>query len=174
MSRFETAELDRRFANMVTSGIVTQVDYGAQPRAKVQIGDFETPWLRMGMRRAGDATESWAYSPGEEVLILSPSGDLTQGVIVCAIANGTHAVAAAPESYRVTFPNDVSVEVDGGKMRLNAPKGLVIVGDVDTTGNVTVTGEVEASGDVIGARVSLATHTHSGVLPGGANTGGPT
>lgn len=173
MSSFEAAELERRFASLVCSGIVSEIDYGGQPRAKVQIDDFETPWLSMGMRRAGDAVESWAYSPGEEVLVMSPSGDLTQGVIVCAIANGTNAAAAEPAFYKVTFPNGACVEVDGGTMTLNAPGGLVINGDIDATGDVTITGEVEASGDVVGQGISLSSHTHGGVLPGGANTGGP-
>ena len=170
---YEMTEIERRLANMVQTGIVTEIDYGGQPRAKVRIADFETPWLRMGMRRAGDAVESWAYSPGEEVLVMSPSGDLAQGVIVCAIANGANAAAAEPEYYQVTFPDGASVEVDHGTMTLNAPGGLIVNGDIDATGNVTITGEVEASGDVVGQKISLASHTHGGVLPGGATTGAP-
>lgn len=41
------------------------------------------------------------------------------------------------------------------------------------TGNVNVTGTITGSVDVIGGGKSLKTHVHSGISPGGSNTGGP-
>ena len=41
------------------------------------------------------------------------------------------------------------------------------------TGDLNVTGDITASGVVTDSGAVLATHTHSGVLPGGGNTGPP-
>lgn len=154
MRSFDTAEHDRRIANVAQMGVVEEVDYANPPRARVRIGDLLTGWLRMGTARAGDAHASWGYSIGEEVLVVAGSGDLRQGVIVCALANGTNAADAAAGTYRATFPGGVSIEISGGAIAITAP------------GNITVNGDVIADG------VSLVTHTHPHGDPAGT-TGAP-
>lgn len=179
MGTFEQTETERRLANLAQIGVVAEVELGATPKAKVRMGEFVTGWLRMGTRRAGDASESWAYSVGEEVLVISTSGDFAQGVIICAIANAQNPAAAEEGAYKIGFPGDVVLEISGGVVFIDAPGGAVIngdtqiTGDVQITGMVDVTGEVEVSGDVTGNGISLATHKHGGILPGGATTGGP-
>ena len=54
-----------------------------------------------------------------------------------------------------------------GKMRIVAPDGLAIEGDVDVTGTIT------ASEDAVADGISLKSHTHGGVQAGGASTGAP-
>ena len=44
---------------------------------------------------------------------------------------------------------------------------------ITLTGAVTVNGTITSSGDITAGGVSLMHHTHSGVTPGGSNTGGP-
>lgn len=155
MSDFETKELDRRLGNLAQMGVVEEVDYSNPPRARVRIGELLTGWLRMGTRRAGDAHESWGYSVGEEVLVIATSGNLTQGVIVCALANGGNTASAADGTFKTTYPGGVVIEVSGGAVNITAP------------GNLIVTGDVIANG------ISLVTHVHGGVTPGGAQTAVP-
>lgn len=77
---FRIAELERLVANLVTIGMVTQVDE-ANAQVKVKIGDIETAWLKWGEQKAG-ADRSWnCPDEGEQVVVLSPSGDLAQGIV---------------------------------------------------------------------------------------------
>ncbi len=155
MSDFDTAENDRRLANIAQMGVIEEVDYSNPPKARVRIGELLTGWLRMGTRRAGDAHESWGYSAGEEVLVVSTSGNLAQGVIVCALANGANTAQAAEGSFKTVYPGGVTIEVAGGSVNITAP------------GNVNVTGDVIANG------ISLINHVHGGITPGPADTGKP-
>lgn len=52
---------------------------------------------------------------------------------------------------------------EGGELLINAPGGVSIAGAVAQSGGVLTSNGV-----------ALSSHTHSGVSPGGANTGGPT
>ena len=47
------------------------------------------------------------------------------------------------------------------------------VGDIILSGNIAQTGSQTVSGDVVASGKSLASHTHSGVVSGGANTAPP-
>jgi hypothetical protein len=53
------------------------------------------------------------------------------------------------------------------KVRLVAPNGVTVLGDL------TVTGTIRSLEDVIADNVHLKTHVHSGVSTGGSNTGAP-
>ena len=53
------------------------------------------------------------------------------------------------------------------------PQGVRNVSDVTINGNLHVTGTITADVDVIGGGKHLKTHTHSGVQPGGGNSGPP-
>lgn len=155
MSRLAQTEHDRRLSNIVQMGVVEEVEYSNPPRARVRIGDLLTGWLRMGTPRAGDAHQSWGYSVGEEVVVAATSGDLAQGVIVCALANGKNAGQAAPGTFKTVYPGGVVIEIVGGSVHITAP------------GNVIVNGDVIADG------ISLKTHVHGGISVGPADTGGP-
>lgn len=155
MSRFDQQDADRRIGNLAQTGVVEEVRHGNPPAARVRIGEVLTGWLRMGTPRAGDAAVGWAYSVGEEVLVVASSGDLSQGVIVCALANGDNAAPSSAEEFKAVLPGGVVLRVAGGALHITAP------------GNVVVTGDVIADG------ISLKTHTHGAVTPGPADTGGP-
>ncbi len=155
MSGFDTNENDRRIGNIAQMGIVEEVRYSNPPKARVRIGELLTGWVRMGTRRAGDAHESWGYSVGEEVLVVSTSGEFRNGAIVCALANGKNPADAADGVFKTVYPGGVVITISGGNVDITAP------------GNVTVNGDVIADG------ISLTTHVHGGITPGPADTGGP-
>ncbi len=148
-------EGERRLANIAQMGVVEQVDYSNPPRARVRIGELLTGWVRMGTRRAGDAHESWAYSVGEEVLVVSTSGEFRNGVIVCALANGQNAAQAGDGVYRSVFPGGVEITIAEGAINIVAP------------------GNIKVNGDVIADGISLKEHVHGGIFPGPADTGRP-
>jgi len=64
---------------------------------------------------------------------------------------------------------------------LTIPADMTFTGDLVINGNLTVTGEIQANnvsvpitGDVTVGTISLKTHTHAGVTPGGGISGPPT
>lgn len=138
-----------------SSGLFQAMFVMNPPKARVRIGELLTGWVRMGTPRAGDAHVSWGYSIGEEVLVISTSGEFRNGVIVCAIANGQNPAQAAEGIYKAVFPGGVEITISGGAINITAP------------GNITVNGDVIADG------ISLKTHIHGGIKGGPDDTGGP-
>ncbi|MGP9788945.1 phage baseplate assembly protein V [Roseinatronobacter sp. NSM] len=159
---FEIAELNRRLANIVQLGRVTAIDTGAM-RARVQIGDLTTPMIPVSQLSSGAIKVHWMPSPGEQVVVFAPSGEMGAAVVQGAVPQSGSAVAE-DESHP-------TIELGGAE--------LVITGNVKITGNLTIIGNVDAIGavtfseDAIADGVSLVHHTHGGVVSGGGNTGVP-
>jgi len=135
------AEADRRIANSILIGTVMSMAGG---RARVRSGALEIPNVAIGQLRAGAVSFSWMPAEGEQVLVLSPGGDLAQAVAICGI------FAGIPPA---TDPSAPRMDLGGGTL--------------------TIDGDVEVTGDVVASGISLVTHTHSGVQSGPSNTGGP-
>ncbi|MDK1287367.1 phage baseplate assembly protein V [Pseudoalteromonas umbrosa] len=87
-SELAVSDMQHRFAKLISIGTVEEVDYDLA-RVKVRIGEWLTaklPWLTN--QAAQDMT--WqAPEVGEQVLVLSPSGDMAQGIVLGSLyANG--------------------------------------------------------------------------------------
>lgn len=156
MSDFGLADLERRLANVVRYGTITEVD-AANARAKVTFGgETASAWLQFSTSRAGGARVWSPPVPGEQVVVFSPMGDTAQGVIMGSLPNDAFPPPSGDGgTYQIDLPSGVSISVAGGAINISAP------------GNITVNGDVIANG------ISLETHLHSGVVPGGSNTGQP-
>ena len=128
----DIAELFRRVNNLLRIGKVVAVDYGAA-KARVKIGDITTdfmPWLV-------PSTAAWIpLKNGEQVVVLSPNGDLRFGMIL-------------PALYQNAKPAPSS---DAAK--------ISIVADIAQTGGLTTSGDITAKGEVEGKGVKLSPHTH--------------
>lgn len=185
------AALSRMLENLIRFGVIEAVQM-EPPRVKVTSGALTTAWLPWLALRAG-ADQEWNPSTeGEQVILLSPSGQLANGVVVTGLfsdhipANGNRAGL-----HRRTYADGTVIEYDsvshhlnatlapGGTTNLVSPGGITIVGpithqgDYTQTGNQNVTGTVTVTTDVVAAGISLVKHLHGGVLPGGAKTGVP-
>lgn len=148
-------DLARRMSNSVMIGTVMKDPNHEKGRYRVKIGDLETDWLPKTEPRAGKTAMYSSYEEGEQVIIASPSGDLSQAVIVGAVATGktqagdkgnTH-VIKYPDGTTVTYDHDahtykmavasggsfelsigggVTLSATGGKLEINAPGGAVL------------------------------------------------
>src|SRR5690625_1890040 len=79
-----TEELARLLNNLLRIGTVSAVD--AKARAvRVRDGEIETDWLRWLEVRAGSTTDWDPPTLGEQVIVLSPGGDLGAGVVLAGI-----------------------------------------------------------------------------------------
>lgn len=126
-------ELERRLANVITIGNVTECDYD---NALVKVdGTFPTGWLNWITTRAGNDVDWWAPEIGEQVVVFSPNGDPELGVVLPAIYQNKHpAPDNKPTIRKVTFEDGTTVHYDRQSHLLTIDvKGNV---SVKTTGNV--------------------------------------
>lgn len=188
MIEFEITELHRRLANVILLGKVVEADYTQIiPKLKIKIGECQTAWLPMLCQRAGSDVSWWPLEVGEQVVVLSPSGELTQGVVLGAInqiafpSMGSHA-----DSHKHVYADGAVIEYNRKTHHLSAvlPSGatttLVSDGGVNITGDVVVTGNITASKHITDHARSMQAdrdifnaHDHGGVRTGSGTTAVP-
>lgn len=144
MNDWMFSEIDRLSANLIRVGRIAQLDEAAA-RVTVDLGDLVTDWLPWLTARAG-ATRTWsAPSPGEQVLVLSPYGDLAQAVVLPAIYQDEHPAPAATQNVEhVVFPDGSTVGYNSASHTLTVTVGggTVIVNcneaRINAAGSVTL------------------------------------
>jgi len=129
-SSFAITELDRRISNLIQVGIVAEADY-PNAKLKVKLGDVTTDWLPWLTHRANNDTTWWAPEIGEQVIVLAPSGELYQAVIL-------------PSLYQSAYPAidnkvDVSKTIykDGTFTKYDRENHILTI-DVNSAGKVEV------------------------------------
>lgn len=163
---YSLSQLARKLNNLVRWGIVRQVDLTAA-RVKVeyardeQEGPVLTGWVPWLPDAAG-AVRSWRPpSLGEQVMLLSPDGDLAQSVALGSLYQDDYrAPSSNPDLHRIQYSDGAVVEYDrsehkltatlpaGGKAEITAPGGLTVTGDVKIEGDLRVEGDETVTGDV--------------------------
>lgn len=133
-------EIDRRLANLLRYGTIAALD-AANARVTVNLDDCTTDWLPWFAARAGGDRSWWAPEVGEQVMVLSPSGELSHGCVLPAIFQDAHpANGNSKDLHRVTFSDGTVVTYDRAGHALtvdaSASNGSVTVNT--GTGNVTV------------------------------------
>lgn len=113
MSQARIGDIERRMSNMVRPGTVLDADY-ASARVKVQCGGNQTAWIPWVTSRAGEDRSWHAPEVGEQVIVLSPSGDLAQGYVMPGgvYKNDYPANADSAEISRTTYKDGAIVEYD--------------------------------------------------------------
>ncbi|QKL50910.1 phage baseplate assembly protein V [Ralstonia solanacearum] len=117
----DTAELARLLENVIRLGTVAEIDYVATPRVRVKTGGLLTTWRPWAERRAG-ATRTWCPPTiGEQVLLLCPSGDPSNAIVLCGISTDDNDVPSHNPAETVTqYP-------DGALVRYNHATGVLSV-----------------------------------------------
>lgn len=178
-------ELHRLLSNLLRIGVVAEVD-AAKARCRVRIGEITTaalPWLA---QRAGEAATWSAPTVGEQVLVLSPGGDLSLGLVLPGLYQDAHPAPGAEAGlHRFVTADGAVLEYQeqtstlratlpsGGRAELVAPGGVSITGDVQIAGNVAITGSLAASVQVEASGIKLTTHRHGQVASGSSTSGPP-
>ncbi|WP_426394283.1 phage baseplate assembly protein V [Ralstonia sp. R-29] len=148
----DLAELARLLENLIRIGTVADVRHSAPPAVRVSAGGITTTWLPWCERRAG-GTRTWnPPSKGEQVVLLCPSGDPANGIVLCAIPSDANDVPShAPNETLTLYPDGALVKYDhsAGMLSVQGVKTVfleaatsVLVKCPDTTfdGSVTVKG----------------------------------
>lgn len=190
----EIAELKRRIDNLIRLGTVAEVKSGY---CRVTTGEITTdfrPYLTM---RAGTAKTSWRPSIGEQVILFSLSGDLTNAYVLPSLNSDQNPVPDDHETrLRTTFPDGAVFEYDPETSQLrmsgintalievvestqidcpeNTINGNITIngdatlnGEINHTGHMTNTGGIEIDG------IEFGEHGHEGVKAGPDQAGPP-
>lgn len=190
-----TAELARRLDNIVRFGVIEQTDFTTdpiQPRVRVRTGNILTAWIPISAPRANSDAEHDPVQKGEHVILLAPSGELAQAVVVGKLFSSDHpSPDLNPDNHRRTYRDGAVIEYNSKTHHLNVvlpPSGTVNAtalggftfnGDITHNGNTTHNGDLtqngkqDVTGDVVAGGISQIGHTHSGVTSGPSSTGKP-
>lgn len=184
MSAAVVTELQRRLANVVKAGTVEECDF-AKARVRVRFGEIITAWLPMCGQRAGGVKVWSPLTVGEQVIVLSPSGDLSTGLVMPGTySDANPSPGDAGDQFRIEFPDGAKLfyDTEGGTLNFESPAtvkikapsieleadGIIFKGPVTQTG-----GDITSDSDVIASTVSLKTHKHTGVESGSNDSGPP-
>ncbi|HHW4679792.1 MAG TPA: phage baseplate assembly protein V [Xylella sp.] len=139
------------------------------------------------------STIEWsAPSIGEQIVLLSPGGDLSGALVLRGLySDACPAPATDPALHLSRYADGAEISYNdqthvlsahlpnGATAIVTADGGITLNGPLHVNGNTTINGDMEINGtvtahtDVAGGGVSLKNHTHSGVQPGGNHSGPP-
>ena len=170
---YALTNMDRMINNLIRIGRIESVDLDAGTATVDFDGELVTD-LEWSKERAG-ADRSWngGYTKDEQVLVLSPSGDLSQGVIAFSISQSAFPNVGDNENPKHVYADGTVVEYNKSSNTLNidlsASGGKVVI-----NGGLVVNDLVEFNGpDVKHQGKSIGKdHPHKGVQPGSGNSGG--
>ena len=189
--QFEDIPAD--LAALVRVGTIVSIDLAAA-RCVVRYGDpddddaAETPPIRWLAPRAG-LTRIWSPpSEGEQVLLLSPDGQVGSAVALMGLVQDAFPPLGSTAAEMIEFADGARVTYDaeagelkailpaGATAEIEAPGGITLRGDVTIEGNVSVAGTIDASetitsdADVKADGISLKNHLHGGISSGSSKT----
>lgn len=131
----DIGELNRRVANLIRIGTIAEADYG-RALARVRIGDLLTDWRPWLAPRVGGDIAWWPPEVGEQAILFSPSGELTQGVILAGLyRQAKPAPADTADIKRTLFKDGAVMEYDRAahRWRLSVPAGGKILLEIGPT-----------------------------------------
>lgn len=161
----DLATLARLIENLIRFGTVADIQM-SPPRVRIETGSLTTGWLPWLALRAGLDVEWDPPTVGEQVILLSPSGQLANALAITGVycdaipANGQRAGL-----HRRTYRDGAVIEYDciahqlrahlpeGGTTELISSGGIHLVGpvthegDYTQQGNFTQTGSFSQTGD---------------------------
>lgn len=133
------AELQRQLSNLIRIGLVIEINHPAA-LARVQTGENETDWLPWAEQNAAEIYTSNPPKKGESWVILSPSGELEQGVLALRLTSveNPHLINDGSEK-KIQYPDGTEIGYNHAKHELtvNIPENGQL--------NITVNGPVNVS-----------------------------
>lgn len=163
---------NRQIANLIKQGNIAQVN-PSDCLVRVAHGDLLTDWLPYFVPFAGGVSVHRLPSVGENCIVLSPSGETANGVVLCGMAsNQFPSPSDSADETVVAFPDGAKMEYNhvSGSLKISGVKSVIIDSpQSEFTGAVTVKGlltyEAGLSGSNSGggsAATISGSLTHSG------------
>ncbi|MCJ8215458.1 phage baseplate assembly protein V [Aeromonas veronii] len=183
-------ELKRLIDNLIRIGTVTTVRSG---ECRVKTGDITTNWRPYTTDRAGANRTRHRLSLGEQVILLSVSGDLRNAYIVGRLNADQFPEPLAnddnPDLDRTEYADGAVIEYNPKTGELNATgiKSATISASVTVKlitplvectkalkvgTTISAGGKITAPSATIGG-IEVTTHKHKDTMPGDGTSGGP-
>lgn len=142
--QYRTQDLERRLSQLLVIGTIESADY-ASARCRVSAGGILTDWIKWFTTRASNDCDWWAPEIGEQVMVLSPGGDMTQGVALPAIYQAAHPAPGDRPTQRITdYADGTRVAYD----RESSVLTIKCVGDVVIENAKSITVETGTTLDI--------------------------
>ena len=138
---YALSDLAKRLSNIIRIGTIFEINVQTA-KARVKIGELETDFLPWANSNSGN-NNSWNPPEiDEQVIILSPSGDLSQAVILPSFYKN-NASDSNQNIKSITYQ-------DGSKISFNIASGTL---DLDLKGDVKI--KVVGNAEIEAAKVTL-------------------
>lgn len=152
-------DLARLLENLIRFGTIEAVQM-KPPRVKVKTGTLTTTWLPWLTLRAGDDRDWDPPTVGEQVILLSPSGVLAQGVAITGLYSDHLPANGEREGLRRrTYRDGAVIEYDSVAHHLRATLPgtveLTATGNISLTSGANITLTADGNVAISGARVDL-------------------
>lgn len=164
--------------NLVRKGTVIAVDHAGEV-CRVECGELQTNWIHWLALAAGDTRDWNPPEVGEQVLVLSPGGEMADGVALRGISSEDRpAPSHKPSTHTRLYPDGAVIEYDhethgltatlpnGGTVLLIAPQSVevhttvatIVASDLVTINapRTELTGDLHVAG-AIGAGKNITT-----------------
>ena len=184
-------ESTRRVENLARMGTVVEVRHSKPARCRVKLGDNTTDWLPWIAGRAAGKQGSkwWPPVKGEQCMVLSPGGDLSQGVaLLGAYSDSMDAPSDGAGVDRTQWSEKDWAEYRAGRHTIHMEEGIKL--EVGTACSITMApdiislrvggavltianGRITSTVDIVAQGISAVHHVHGGVETGFGDTQEP-
>lgn len=150
------ADNSRRLENIVRFGTIKDINPSKPiPRVTVDLGDIETPEIRcLNIRSGDDAT--WDMPSGnEEVVVISPCGEIgPTSFVMFGFYNDEHPAPSDDLNKKIRMFSDgcvIAYDISSHHLSAILPPGgtavLTADGGVTVNGNTTINGDLQVNGN---------------------------
>ena len=154
---YALADLTKRLSNIIRIGTIFEINYQTA-KARVKIGELETDFLPWANCNSG-SNNIWNQPEiDEQVVILSPSGDLSQAIILPSLYKN-NASNSDQNIKSITYQ-------DGSKISFNVSSGTL---DLDLKGDVII--KVVGNANIEGDNINITASSNI-TLDGNVDLGG--
>lgn len=142
---FQTADLFRRIENLISIGTISQIDH-ARNLGRIKIGELSTDFLPLPASIGHNFIAASPAAIGTQVVLLSPSGDLAQGVIVSYIySNELPNPVSNSETDLIQFKDGSKIAYNSATSTLDIIASDVLKINIAGNASLTVGGDINAN-----------------------------
>lgn len=171
------ADINRRLENLIRFGTIKTVNPSKPiPLVTVDLDDIVTPEIRFFNARSGDDSTWDPPSLGEEVMVISPCGEIgPTSVVFYGLYNNEHPAPSDDLNQKIrVFADGCVIAYDisahqlsailpsGGKAIVTAHGGITVNGDTTINGNLQINGSTAMTGNnTVGGSQLVQGSSHS-------------
>lgn len=171
------ADINRRLENLIRFGTIKTVNPSKPiPLVTVDLDDIVTPEIRFFNARSGDDSNWDPPSLEEEVMVISPCGEIgPTSVVFYGLYNNEHPAPSDDLNHKIrVFADGCVIAYDisahqlsailpsGGKAIVTADGGITVNGDTTINGNLQINGSTAMTGNnTVGGSQLVQGSSHS-------------